>query len=111
MKAAQTSFAFIALSSLLAFASASSPAFAGALEKTAALEANNTVQTLAVARPVVRIVDPAVNDAVNFIIESQKANERRNRRKQIKPAADTKVVQDGPNNNVLILGGSDTIPM
>jgi hypothetical protein len=56
--------------------------------------------------------DPAISKAVDYIRESNAAQQRQIRRNDIKPASQFKYARlHRGNDHVLILGGSDAIPM
>lgn len=78
----------------------------------AAALADDTVY-IALSAPGIRnATDPAVSQAVDYLVRSEKAAEIKSRRRNTRPAFDGKVVKHKFNNDkVLIMGGSDVVPM
>jgi hypothetical protein len=74
--------------------------------------ADDTVY-IALSAPGIRnATDPAVSQAVDYLVRSEKAAEIKTRRRNTKPAFDGKVVKHRFNTDkVLIMGGSDVVPM
>ncbi len=68
--------------------------------------------TLIAVAPGIRHADPAIQQAVDYLSKSDKAMEVKNRRRNTRPAYDSKFVRNKFNvDKVLILGGSDIVPM
>lgn len=69
-------------------------------------------QDIVAMAPTTAIGDPTIRQASDYIIQTNKAHELRNRRREVKPGVDSRVVKEKRDNDrVLILGGSEVIPM
>lgn len=70
-------------------------------------------KTIIAALPTVSVsADPAIKQASDYIKESNAAQQRQIRRKDIKPTSQEKFARiNRDSDHVLILGGSEAIPM
>ncbi|GEM_PF-725000 len=76
----------------------------------AAKTAENEPQLIAVA-PGIRHADPAIQQAVDYLSKSDLAVEVKNRRRNTRPAYDSKVVKNKFNPDKVLILGSDVVPM
>lgn len=72
--------------------------------------ASDGPQLIAVA-PGIRHVDPAIQQAVDYLNKSEQAMEVKNRRRNTRPAYDSKVVKNKFNPDKVLILGSDVVPM
>lgn len=68
------------------------------------------LQLIAVA-PGIRHADPAIQQAVDYLNKSDQAMEVKNRRRNSRPAYDSKVVKNKFNPDKVLILGSDVVPM
>lgn len=62
--------------------------------------------------PTARVSDPTIQQASDYLVETNRANELKNRRRGTRPGFDSRVVKQKRDlDKILILGGSDVIPM
>lgn len=67
-------------------------------------------QLIAVA-PGIRHVDPSIQQAVDYLNKSDQAMEVKSRRRNTRPAYDSKVVKNKFNPDKVLILGSDVVPM
>ncbi len=101
----------IAAAAFLTSVVASAVAFAADAVASDITEKEPQLTLIAVA-PGIRHADPAIQQAVDYLSKSDQAVEVKNRRRNVRPAYDSKVVKNKLNlDKVLILGGSNVVPM
>lgn len=62
--------------------------------------------------PSARVSDPAIQQASDYLVETNKAADLKARRRGTRPGVDSRVVKQKHNvDKMLILGGSEVIPM